>query len=144
MLVRDMLGPVPSMSVRNMSKTAAESGQAERGHLPDCLRHDRAAHLRAALLAIDEVDRDLDDAKPREGRPVGRLDLERVPLARDRLEVDRLQYLTPVALEAARQVTDRRTEQHTRVEGPTCGDEPAQDAPVPDRPAVDVARAEHE
>src|SRR5919206_4620770 len=42
---------------------AGDGPEAQRRHLPDRLEHDRAAHLRAAFLAVDEGDRDLRDAK---------------------------------------------------------------------------------
>src|SRR6266511_4384151 len=43
-------------------EAAEERREAEGRHLPHGLGHDRAAHLRTAHLAVDEVDRHLDDA----------------------------------------------------------------------------------
>src|SRR5690349_2695866 len=57
---------------------AGECAEAQHRHLPESLEHDRAAHLRAALLAVDEADRHLDDAEPGPQCPVGGFDLERV------------------------------------------------------------------
>src|SRR3954447_338585 len=67
-----------SSSTRSTLQTAEEGAGTENGHLPDRLEHDRAAHLRAAVLAVDEGDRDLDDAEAGSQGPVGRFDLEGV------------------------------------------------------------------
>src|SRR5436190_1714379 len=74
--------------------------------------------------------------------PVGRLDLERVALRVDRVEVDLLEHLAAVALEAAGEISDLRREQHTRVEGTARGDRATRRAPVRNLPALDVAGAE--
>src|SRR4051812_44947946 len=67
-----------SSSTRSTLQTAEEGAETENGHLPDRLEHDRAAHLRAAVLAVDEGDRDLDDAEAGSQGPVGGFDLEGV------------------------------------------------------------------
>src|SRR5918996_358539 len=82
-----------------------ERSEAERRHLPDRLGHDRLRHLRAAHLAVDKGDRDLYHLEPRTERAVRRLDLERVPLRVNRIQVDRLEDQPPVALEPAGQIT---------------------------------------
>src|SRR5207248_6434117 len=62
-------------STSPMLQAAEQRGRPEGRYLPDRLEHDRAAHLRAAGLAVDEADRHLDDAEARPQGPVGRLDL---------------------------------------------------------------------
>src|SRR5919204_4457703 len=89
-----------------MLETPQEGGAAQSRHLPDRLEHDVAAHLRAADGAVDERDRHLDHAKARAERPVRRLDLEGVAPRRHGVEVDRLEHVAPVALEAAGEVAD--------------------------------------
>src|SRR3954449_12808689 len=84
---------------------------AQHGHLPDGLEHDRLRHLRSAEDPVGERDRDLDHAKAAAQRPVGRLDLEGVAARVDRVELDRLEHGAPVALEAAREVADAYAEQ---------------------------------
>ena len=96
------------------------------------------------LLAVDEGDRDLDDAEAGTQHPVRRLDLERIPARVDRVEVDRLEDASPEALEAAGQVADRALEDGLRVEVAAERDRAADEAPVRNRPAAHVARAERE
>src|SRR3954447_7897047 len=93
-----------SSSTAAMLQAAEERLEAEERHLPDRLEHDRAAHLRLTLLAVREADRDLHDAEALAQSAVGRLDLEGVASRADRVEVDRLEHLAPVALEAAGRV----------------------------------------
>src|SRR5204862_3081081 len=93
-----------------------ETRRPWRGHLPDRLGEDRLRHLRRAGLAVDERDRDLDDTEAGPDRTVRRLDLEGVALRRDPVQVDRLEHLAPVALEAAGQIADRQAEDRPRVE----------------------------
>src|SRR6185312_6099819 len=95
-----------SSSTAATLQTAGQCPEAEHRHLPDRLEHDRAAHLRAAVLAVDESDRDLDDPEAGSERPVRPFDLERVATRVDRVQVDRLEHLAPVAAEAAGQVVN--------------------------------------
>src|SRR3954467_7187242 len=81
-----------SSSTRSTLQTAEEGAKTENRHLPDRLEHDRAAHLRAAVLAVDEGDRDLDDAEARAEGAIGALDLEDVSLRGDRVELEGLQH----------------------------------------------------
>src|SRR2546421_10208837 len=110
---RTSCSKVASVTSRTPAMLATSSGppEPEQGHLPDRLQHDRAAHLRAADLAVDERDRHLDDAEARPQRAVGRLDLERVAARVDRVEVDPLQHVAPVALEAPREVAHADAEE---------------------------------
>src|SRR4029453_4616567 len=103
------------------SRTATKRTQPEEGHLPDALEHDRVTHLRASDLTVDEHDRHLDDAEARAHRPAGGLDLEGVALRVDRVEVDRLQHLPPVALEPPGEVTDGHAEDQLGVKGAAAG-----------------------
>jgi len=62
----------------------------------------------------------------------------------DRVEVDRLEHLAPVALEAAGQITHAHAEENPGVERASRRHEPAERTPVADRAAADVARSEHD
>src|SRR3954471_4054094 len=128
-----------SSSTTSTLQTAEEGADTEKRHLPDRLEHDRAAHLRAAVLAVDEGDRHLDDAEAGPQRAVGGLDLEGVAARVDRAQVELLQHLAAEALEAAGQVVHADAEQDARVPRPARGDEPANRAPAADRAALDVA-----
>src|SRR3954447_14535113 len=132
-----------SSSTAAMLQAAEQRLEAEKRHLPDRLEHDRAAHLRVALLAVREADRDLDDTEALAQSPVGRLDLEGVASRSDRVEVDSLEHLAPVALEAAGRIADRHQEQ-ARVDRRAHRDRAAHEAPVRDCAALDIPRAEHE
>src|SRR5205807_3779377 len=123
---------------------AQESVESQGGHLPDRFEDDRLRHLRAAGLAVGERDRDLDDFEPRAERAVRRLDLKRVSLRVDCVEVDRLEHPSPVALEAAGEVADTRPEQDARIPRAAGRDEASDESPVADAAAGDVARAKHE
>src|SRR5262249_44987968 len=100
------------------SDLAPNCSQSQSGHLPDRLEDDRPAHLGAADLAVDELDRHLDDAEAGAERAVGHLDLEGVALRVDRVEVYRLQHVGAIASEARGQVSDRNGEQDAGIEGP--------------------------
>src|SRR5205823_13997198 len=123
-------------------QAAGERTQPDERHLPDGLEHDRAAHLRVALLAVDECDRDLDDAEAGAQDAVRRLDLERVAPRIDRAEVDRLEHASPKALEPAGQVADGALQDGLGIEIAAERDGAADEAPVRDRAAVGVARPE--
>src|SRR5664279_5396183 len=62
----------------------------------------------------------------------------------DRTEVDALEHLAPVALEAAGQIANPDAEQQPGVQGSAGRDEPPGPAPVHRAAALDVARAERE
>ena len=111
------------------SEPAGQRAQPDQRHLPDRLEHDRAVHLRGAVLAVGERDRDLDDAEAGAAHAVRRLDLERVALRVDRVERDRLEHAAAEALEAAGQVADAALEEDLRVDVPAERDEPAQQRP---------------
>src|SRR4051812_26939313 len=132
-------GRPPSGIASDASEPAEEGADTEKRHLPDRLEHDRAAHLRAAVLAVDEGDRHLDDAEPGAQRAVGGLDLEGVAARVDRAQVERLQHLAAEALEAAGQVAHADAEQHARVPRAARRDEAANRAPAADQAALDVA-----
>src|SRR4029453_15864780 len=53
------------------SETARQCPEPQYGDLPDSLGDDGVAHLRAAVLAVDEADRHLDHAEARAQRAVG-------------------------------------------------------------------------
>src|SRR3954451_4559850 len=125
-------------------QAAHQRPEPEDRHLPDRLEHDPAAHLRAAMLAVDERDRDLDDAEAGAERAVGALDLEDVTLGGDRVEVERLEHGTPIAPEAAGHVPYGDAEQHPRVPRAAARDEAAHTAPVAHAAALHVARPEHQ
>ena len=80
--------------------------------------------------------------KPSRIGAVRRLDLERVALRADRVEVDRLEHLPAVALEAARQVADVDAEERPRVPRAAGRDEAPPAAPVLGAAARDVPRAQ--
>lgn len=69
-----------------MRDTAAERPN-QRHRLPEYA----AGHLRFTDAAIDELDRDLDDAKSRPQGPIAHLDLESIPAGRDGAEIDSTQ-----------------------------------------------------
>src|SRR5689334_7012242 len=71
-------------------QTARQASQPHERHLPHRFEHDRAAHLRVAVLAVDERDRHLDHAEAGTQDAIGGLDLECVATGVDRGEVDRL------------------------------------------------------
>src|SRR2546428_2290947 len=131
-------------STRRSLEPAAERCKPERRHPRNGLEEDRATHFRMSRGAIGEADRHLDDAKSSAQRAVRGFDLERIPLRVDRVEIERLKHVSPVALEAAREVADADAEQHARVERAAPGDEAANDSPVLGAAALDVARAERE
>src|SRR5689334_12715999 len=106
--------------------------QAEEGDAPHSLEHDAAAHLGRAADAVVERDRDLDDLESGPLGAVGGLDLERVPLGRDRVRFDRLEYAAAEALEAAGRVLDAHVQEERRVERPAARDRPPGEAPVAD------------
>src|SRR5262249_48675316 len=133
-----------SSSIVTMLQPAEERAEPQQRDLPRRLEHDRAAHFRAALLAVDEADRDLDHAEALAQRPVRRLDLERVAARGDRAQVDRLEHGAPVTLEAAGEVADPDAEQRPRVEGAAGRDEAPHEPPVVDLASRHVAGAEHE
>src|SRR3954451_14105910 len=67
------------------------AGPAKRGHEPGGLQRDPPRHLRAALAALPEDDRDLLHAQPRADGAPRQLELERVALRADACVVDRLE-----------------------------------------------------
>src|SRR5438874_10609369 len=97
-----------------------------------------------SLGTVREPDRHLDDAEALAQRSIRRLDLEGVALRMDLVEVDRLQHLPPVALEAAGEVADADAEQEARVERAAPRDDAPAESPVLGAAAVDVAGAERE
>src|SRR5919199_554164 len=101
-----------------MLQASREGAEPERRNLPDRLEHDAPAHLRAAALAVDECDRHLEHAEAGPQRAVRGLDLEGVAAGADCAEVDSLEDLPAVALEAARQIADGHAEQYPRVQRP--------------------------
>ncbi len=127
-----------------MLQAAQEGGEAERWDLPDRLEHDAAAHLRAADLAVDERDRHFDDAEAGTKGAVRGLDLKCVAPGVDGVEVDRLEHLAAVALEASGQVADADSEQDTGVQGTSTGNDSAPETPVADAPSRNVTRSERE
>src|SRR5215210_1503780 len=74
---------------------------AQPGDECDGLERDPPRHLRPALRAVAEGDRDLAHAEAGLHGAVGQLDLEDVAVRAGLGEVDRLQHLAPEALEAA-------------------------------------------
>ncbi len=72
-----------------------------------CLGHDILAHLAAAHCAVREDDRNLFDAETLAIDLHHGLDLECVALEADEIEVERLQDVAAIALEAGRTVADR-------------------------------------
>src|SRR6188508_3408737 len=114
---RTSCSKVASVSSSTLATLQApgEGAEAEDGHLPDRLEHNAAAHLRAAVLAVDEGDRHLDDAEAGPERAVGRLDLEGVAARVDRGQVERLQHPAVEALEAAGEIVDGHAQQDTGV-----------------------------
>jgi hypothetical protein len=130
--------------MRSWREPAGEGGQSQRRDLDDGLDDDGAAHLRRSLCPVGEGDRHLLDPKALSDRAVGHLDLERVALRVDGLEIDRLEHGAPEALEPARQVVNGESEQHARVERASPRDDPPDDSPVPSAAAVHVPRAERD
>src|SRR5690348_7527046 len=100
---------VTSFTARSL-QTAHERAEPEQRHPPHGFEHDRAAHLRVPLGAVDEDDRHLGDAEAGALGPVRGLDLERVALGVDPVEGDRLQHLAADALEAAGEVAHLNAE----------------------------------
>src|SRR5207253_9831297 len=133
---RSKLASVTSRT-RNRLQPPRERPDAQERHAPHGLEHDRAAHLRVALLAVGERDRHLDDAEARALCPVGRLDLEGVALRVDRVEVDGLEHVPAEALEPAGEVADPVLLEDAGVDVAGGGDRAADRAPVRDRAAGD-------
>src|SRR4029453_18282107 len=75
---------------------------------------------------------------------VRRLNLKGVALRLDCIEVDALEHIAAIALEASGEVAHRHAEQDARVPRAAGRDETPQQSPVPDTAALDVARAEHD
>src|SRR5437588_9960818 len=103
--------PAPRTSASKLSSVTSRIAVTlhtgpQQGAAPDGLVKDRAAHLRVSALAVGERDRHLDHAEARALGAIGRLDLERVALRRDRVHVDRLQDAAADALEAAGRILD--------------------------------------
>src|SRR5436305_2927407 len=75
-----------SSSTRGMVaalQPVGKCGEAKSRDARDSLEEDPTTHLRLALEAVDEADRDLDDAKAFAQRPVRPFDLEGVALRMD-------------------------------------------------------------
>src|SRR5919109_5110917 len=103
--------------------------EPQRRDLERRLDDDRPRHLRLPNPAVAKRDRDLDDVEPRAHRAVGHLDLKRVALRADGLELDALQGAPSPALEPARHVPDPQPEHGTGV-----GAAPAADRAPPGAP----------
>src|SRR3954468_2419214 len=127
-----------------MLQAPREGAEPQGRDLPDRLEHDAAAHLGAAAFAVGEGDRHLGDAEAGAQRAVGGLDLERVAARGDRIEVDRLEHLSAVALEAGGHIAHFHLQEHAGVHRATGRDEAAHGTPVADSAAVDVSRPDHE
>ncbi len=69
-----------------------EVGRAEPPHHPDRFPDDAPRHLRDADAAVGEGDRDLDDPEAAPPREEVHLDLERVAVGTDTVQVDRLEH----------------------------------------------------
>src|SRR3954470_12140538 len=136
------IAPVVGPSGRSWSPSARV--QAHLRHAPDRLERDPPRHLRAPDLAVAEDDRDLAHAEAAAYGAVGQLDLERVALRADAAEVDRLEHLAPVALEASGEVVHLQPEHPLGVPAAPAGDDAPPDAPALDFAAVHIARAEHD
>lgn len=124
---------------------AAEQGlQAEGRDAEQRLADDRPRELGLSGAAVDEDDRDLDDAEPGPQHPIGELDLEGVAPRRDGVEVDGFESAAAKALEPAGQVVDRNAEDELRVETAAPTHEPTHEPPISRSASRHVAGAEHE
>src|SRR5262245_5067142 len=123
---------------------AGERSEPEQRDLPHRLGHDRARHLRRARATLDEGDRNLLHPEAAAADPVRRLDLDRIAVGRERVEVDRLECRPPEALDPAGEVPHAQAQEDLRVEAAAARHDAAQETPVGRATARRVARAEHE
>src|SRR6266511_3508983 len=120
--------------------SALAAAQTHLRHAPDCLEGDSPRHLAGPGLAVAEDDRDLLDPEAVADGAKRELDLERVALRAHGVEVDRLEHLAPVALEAASEVAHGQAEDVLGVPAPATGHHTADGSPTFDAATVDVAR----
>src|SRR4051812_42916298 len=144
MSTRWPLSIAPVVGPRAGSWSGSARVQTHLRHAPYRLESNPPRHLRAPDLAVAEDDRDLAYAEAVADGAVGQLDLERVALRADGVEIDRLEHLAPVALESAGEVAHREPQHALGVPAPPARNDAAPDAPALALPAVNVARAEHD
>ena len=143
--------PACSTSCSKVASVTARIGAYSRPHSKPSrgTRHTASSTIvwlifDAPTVAVDERDRHLDHLEAGPFRAVCQLDLERVALGAHRVQVEPLEHAPPEALEAAGRVLTPMRRKKPRVGGGAARDEPAHYAPVPDAPALHVARAEHQ
>src|SRR5205809_697192 len=85
-------------------------------HHPDRLTKDGFGHLAVAFGPVHEHDRDLDNAKPLPPGPEAHLDLKRITIRSDVVEIDRLENSASEALEAAGRVPYGQTSDHSGID----------------------------
>src|SRR5215218_9663471 len=140
---RQGFGAFTIQSEARASACASAGVQTHLRHAPGRLERDPPRHLRAPDLAVAEDDRDLAHAEAAAHGAVGQLDLERVALRANAVEVDRLEHFAPVALEPSREVAHLQPEHPLGVPAAPARDDAPPDPPALDLTAVHVARAEH-
>ncbi len=109
---------------------------------PDRLPDDALAHLARADVTIDEDDRHLAHPEPRVPGAEHRLDLERVAVGADGVDVQPLEHPAVIAFEAARQIVERKPRHDPRVPVGGPGKEQPPHRPVNDRHSAHVARSD--
>src|SRR3954470_197092 len=138
---RRMTGGAPLAAA---SRSGAAGGEAHSGDAQDRLGRDRERHLRPPRPALAEDDRHLLDSQARTRGSIRRLDLERVAVGREGVEIERAQRRGPEALEPAGQVADRRAQHGTRVDAARSRQEPPVPWPAVDPSPAHVAGPEHD
>src|SRR4029077_991215 len=93
-----------------LHRPAGALPEAQPRHQPHRLGGDPPGHLALALPAFAKDDRNLDDPEARAHGAVGELDLKGVSLRAHVVELDRLEHLSPEALEATGQVAHMEAE----------------------------------
>src|SRR5215813_1331376 len=125
--------------LESSSRTKALDLQPKLPHHGQRLEDDPPAQLGLAHPPILEDNRDLLHPETFLDRPVGQLDLERIPGAVDRRQIDRLQHPAPKALEASGEVALRQAENRPRVKGAGAADQLSCRSPVDGSASGDVA-----
>src|SRR5689334_1061128 len=93
---------------------------------------DMARHLALAFGPVDEDDRDLHDPEAALPRPEAELDLERVPVRANRVEVERGEHLAAEALEATGRVEQLKSRDDAGVDVRVVAQDETRDRPVHD------------
>ena len=92
---------IPRLARAEARLSAEARPDEQRRHTPDRFQHDRPAHLGPARSPFIERNRDFDDVEAAHPGVMGELDLKRVAIGFDPIEVERFKQATTVTPEGA-------------------------------------------